>query len=341
MSPHILNHQNCTEQGRGRSRPAGARGGGRGWHKASVSDCLPLAVPIGLSPLLILTLCGPKRVLVVPWGGGGGFGMALWCASGLQTGGANCPIVTHCPSLGPSPSISGGAQSASHRPCVRPLPPWPTFPFRLPFPSPPLLLPLGPPPSQGLGGGGGLAPQLMCRSTNTSAHAHTRHPLSRLGSQMCAHRRFGRPRRFRLVQLVQQCRRFWRFRWFPCFRRFWRFPCFRRFWRFGGFGGSGGLSDVRGFGGGCRLGPGSLMANGDSEPVASAVLEAGGTRACVSASLCWTSKCPRQRMSSGLRRPGRGRDEGTRARPPRLPPVRTAPAHGAAAAAPRAGRGGH
>ena len=30
-----------------------------------VSDCLPLAAPIGLSPLLILTLCGPERVLVV------------------------------------------------------------------------------------------------------------------------------------------------------------------------------------------------------------------------------------------------------------------------------------
>ena len=40
-------------------------GGGEGWHKASVSDCLPLAVPIGLSPLLILTLCGPEHVLVV------------------------------------------------------------------------------------------------------------------------------------------------------------------------------------------------------------------------------------------------------------------------------------
>ena len=35
------------------------------WHKTSVSDCLPLAAPIGLSPLLILTLCGPERVLVV------------------------------------------------------------------------------------------------------------------------------------------------------------------------------------------------------------------------------------------------------------------------------------
>ena len=27
--------------------------------------CLPLAAPIGLSPLLILTLCGSKRILVV------------------------------------------------------------------------------------------------------------------------------------------------------------------------------------------------------------------------------------------------------------------------------------
>ena len=45
--------------------PCGARGGGGGWHKASVSDCVPLAAPIGLSPLLIRTLCGPERVLVV------------------------------------------------------------------------------------------------------------------------------------------------------------------------------------------------------------------------------------------------------------------------------------
>ena len=43
----------------------GEGGGGGGWHKASVSDCLPLAAPIGLSPLPILTLCGPERVLVV------------------------------------------------------------------------------------------------------------------------------------------------------------------------------------------------------------------------------------------------------------------------------------
>ena len=38
---------------------------GWGWHKASVSDCVPLAAPMCLSPLLILTLCGPERVLVV------------------------------------------------------------------------------------------------------------------------------------------------------------------------------------------------------------------------------------------------------------------------------------
>ena len=35
------------------------------WHKASVLGCLPLAAPIGLSPLLILTLCGSESVLVV------------------------------------------------------------------------------------------------------------------------------------------------------------------------------------------------------------------------------------------------------------------------------------
>ena len=43
---------------------AGGVGGGV-WHKASVLGCLPLAAPIGLSPLHILTLCGPERVLVV------------------------------------------------------------------------------------------------------------------------------------------------------------------------------------------------------------------------------------------------------------------------------------
>ena len=47
-------------------------GGAGGWHKASVFVCLPLAAPLGLSPLLILTLCGSERVLVVSLGGGGG-----------------------------------------------------------------------------------------------------------------------------------------------------------------------------------------------------------------------------------------------------------------------------
>ena len=54
----------------------GREEGGGVWHKASVSDCLPLAAPIGLSPLLILTLCGPERVLVVSTEGGGGGGWA-------------------------------------------------------------------------------------------------------------------------------------------------------------------------------------------------------------------------------------------------------------------------
>ena len=52
-----LYQQNCPKE-----RGAGAEGVR---HKASVSDCLPLAAPIGLLPLLILTLCGPERVLVV------------------------------------------------------------------------------------------------------------------------------------------------------------------------------------------------------------------------------------------------------------------------------------
>ena len=80
-----------------RSRIGGREGGGSrekrreggrkgwwwgGWHKATVSDCLPLAAPVGLSPLLILTLYGSERVLVVSteplddlscFGGGGGW----------------------------------------------------------------------------------------------------------------------------------------------------------------------------------------------------------------------------------------------------------------------------
>ena len=51
----------CSDEGAALARG----GGGGGWHKASVSDCVPLAAPIGLSPLHIQTLCGPERVLVV------------------------------------------------------------------------------------------------------------------------------------------------------------------------------------------------------------------------------------------------------------------------------------
>ena len=52
---HCSADQFCTT-------PGGVCGGGGG---GSVSGCLPLAAPIGLSPLLILTLCGSERVFVV------------------------------------------------------------------------------------------------------------------------------------------------------------------------------------------------------------------------------------------------------------------------------------
>ena len=44
-------------------------GGGGVWHKASVSDCLPLAAPIGLSPLLT---------------GRGGGGVSGWGSRGFK-----------------------------------------------------------------------------------------------------------------------------------------------------------------------------------------------------------------------------------------------------------------
>ena len=119
------------------------KSGGGGWHKASVSDCLPLAAPIGLSPLLILTLCGPERVLVVSTeppddlsclttpgvgcpgdgllpvpGGGGGIG-AVGVPSGRVLGGAwgeggGCP---HPFKQSPS---EGGPPSATPFPPARP-----------------------------------------------------------------------------------------------------------------------------------------------------------------------------------------------------------------------------
>ena len=63
------------------------QGGGGGWHKASVSGCVPLAVPIGLSPLLILTLCGSERVLVVSSAGQGGGGVGGFVGQGGTVGG--------------------------------------------------------------------------------------------------------------------------------------------------------------------------------------------------------------------------------------------------------------
>ena len=49
----------------GKEGPEGGIRGAGCWHEAMVLVGLPLAAPIGLSPLLILTLCGPERVLVV------------------------------------------------------------------------------------------------------------------------------------------------------------------------------------------------------------------------------------------------------------------------------------
>ena len=76
---------------------------GEGWHKASVLGCLPLAVPIGLSPLLILTLSGSECVLVVSMEPGGGglhaelralFGPGFQAGRGQSTLCAAC--VVHC-----------------------------------------------------------------------------------------------------------------------------------------------------------------------------------------------------------------------------------------------------
>ena len=55
----------CQRDGPPHEGGGGLQSGEGGWHKASVFVCLPLAAPIGLLPPLILTLCGPERVLVV------------------------------------------------------------------------------------------------------------------------------------------------------------------------------------------------------------------------------------------------------------------------------------
>ena len=62
-TPHT--HPNPRDGAPDREPPGGGVRGGGGWHKALVLVWLPLAAPIGLSPPLILTLCGPERVLVV------------------------------------------------------------------------------------------------------------------------------------------------------------------------------------------------------------------------------------------------------------------------------------
>ena len=63
-----LFQQVTTTRGGGRiggGATGGGGGGGGGWHEAMVLVCLPLAAPIGLSPLHIPTPCGSERVSVV------------------------------------------------------------------------------------------------------------------------------------------------------------------------------------------------------------------------------------------------------------------------------------
>ena len=149
-----------TSRGRGKVSwevRIGRAGGGGGWHKASVSDCLPLAAPIGLSPLLNLTLCGPKRVLVVSTeppddlscltGRGGGWHVALGVLFSSAAGGAYWPIAIRCPSSsGTFPSPGGGA----HRLLTALCPSYPSLPY--PALSTSLSFPLAF-PSIGRGGG--------------------------------------------------------------------------------------------------------------------------------------------------------------------------------------------
>ena len=113
----VLDSEPC-----GGGKGGGVQREGGGWHKASVSDCLPLAAPIGLSPPLILTLCGPERVVVVStepldnlWGGING----QVAVSALGSSCA-CPtaFITFCPwwrlqhiqfhrHVQPAPSLNG------------------------------------------------------------------------------------------------------------------------------------------------------------------------------------------------------------------------------------------
>ena len=99
-------HDNSGAHGRAnapwQTRPVPpGEGGGR--HKASVFGCLPLAAPIGLSPLLILILCGPEHVLVVSTGEGGGMRQGAKDSWAKPLGTLHCPVppsqLTHetCP----------------------------------------------------------------------------------------------------------------------------------------------------------------------------------------------------------------------------------------------------
>ena len=84
--------------------------GAGGWHRAMVLVGLPLAAPIGLSPLHIPTLCGSKRVLVVstePGGGGGGLQI-------LMASGCNADAQKRRHSL--CGRGGGGSNTASERP---------------------------------------------------------------------------------------------------------------------------------------------------------------------------------------------------------------------------------
>ena len=88
-------------------------GGGGVGTMPRVFDCLPLAAPIGLSPLLILILCGPERVLVVST-------EPLDDLSCLTTPGIGCPG----DGLLPVP-LTRCIQMHTPSPCCNPRPPPP------------------------------------------------------------------------------------------------------------------------------------------------------------------------------------------------------------------------
>ena len=91
--------------------PPPLRGGGGGWHKAAVSDCLPLAAPIGLLPLLILTLSV---------GGGGGLPSKLWRVRGIWQG-AKAEAGPGSCFLGCPPVPNGPVRALWEEMCATPL----------------------------------------------------------------------------------------------------------------------------------------------------------------------------------------------------------------------------